>query len=163
MIVEDVTKVSLDNDLKFPDRARVSDARFDYMFEDADEDEVTTTHDNDQDSLGKSTCSLHCQSTLTNSITVPDEMVKDEGNADPEDFGPFTPRQLFLHLAQASPVQFVHHHHAPPMSTPVLHGHNAQVTPANQVLDLTGIDLADVHAHTFLQAGIPITITGKSE
>lgn len=49
-----VADVSLDKDWKVPAATHINGAHFDYMFADADETKVTTIHDDDQDSLGKS-------------------------------------------------------------------------------------------------------------
>jgi hypothetical protein len=56
--VQDVADVSPDKDTKFQAGTRVNGACFDYLFADVDQTEVTTIHDDEQDSLGKLFCAL---------------------------------------------------------------------------------------------------------
>ena len=133
--VQNAAEIAVKDGLRFPVGARTKAVPFDYMFADADENEVTTTHDEDDDSIRKSTCTFSDLLPLAKLISVPGEMTEDEDDVAVEDIGPFTP-------------QVVHHHHA-------------QVHSVNQALGFTGIDTSAVHTHAFHAVGIPATTTGK--
>lgn len=136
VVVPNVSEVCADKDLKSLTGARIDEIPFDYMFADADEAEVTTTQDDDHDSLGKSSYPYRRQSALLTFLPDPAEMVDDEGDVVPDDVGPSTPPQTDYHRP-------------------------AQAQAVNQVLDLGNIDTSAIHAQDFLSAGIPTTTTGK--
>ncbi len=63
---KDAADVSLDKDRKVPATTHVNGTHFDYMFADTDETEVTTIHDDDQDSLGKLRPPFRCHLIFAN-------------------------------------------------------------------------------------------------